>query len=41
MKSHIYVLIDNFSKMILGFKVAHQVDSDVCASLARRPFPSV
>ncbi|WP_232424464.1 DDE-type integrase/transposase/recombinase [Leptospira alstonii] len=32
-KSHIYVLIDNFSKMILGFKVAHQVDSDVCASL--------
>ncbi|AXR60311.1 DDE-type integrase/transposase/recombinase [Leptospira mayottensis] len=32
-KSHIYILIDNFSKMILAFRVAAQVDSDICASL--------
>ncbi|EMY79778.1 integrase core domain protein [Leptospira weilii serovar Ranarum str. ICFT] len=34
-KSHIYILIDNFSKMILGFKVADSVDSSVCASLVK------
>lgn len=32
-KSHIYILIDNFSKMILNFKIASKVDSAVCSSL--------